>query len=48
MNLEHVVEEYATFRRTLGEKFGVNGKVLKAFCRAMGKDAVLRMSRQKE
>jgi integrase/recombinase XerD len=42
MNLEHVVEEYATFRRTLGEKFGVNGKVLKAFCRAMGEDAALR------
>jgi integrase/recombinase XerD len=42
MNLEQVVEEYATFRRTLGEKFGVNGKVLKAFCRAMGEDAALR------
>jgi integrase/recombinase XerD len=42
MNLEHVVEEYATFRRTLGEKFGVNGKVLTAFCRAMGDDTALR------
>jgi integrase/recombinase XerD len=41
MNLQHVVEEYATFRRTLGERFGVNGKVLKAFCRAMGEDAAL-------
>jgi integrase/recombinase XerD len=41
MNLQHVVEEYATFRRTLGERFRVNGNVLKAFCRAMGKDAAL-------
>ena len=41
MNLQHVVEEYAAFRRTLGERFGVNGKVLKAFCRAVGEDAAL-------
>ena len=41
MNLQHVVEEYATFRRTVGERFRVNGNVLKAFCRAMGKDAAL-------
>jgi integrase/recombinase XerD len=41
MTLQHVVEEYATFRRTLGERFGVNGKVLKAFCRAMGEDTAL-------
>ena len=43
MNLQHVVEEYAAFRRTLGEKFGVNGNVLKAFCRAMGEDAALQV-----
>ena len=36
MTLEHVVEEYAIFRKTLGEKFAVNGNVLKAFCKAMG------------
>jgi site-specific recombinase XerD len=41
MTLLHVVEEYAAFRRTLGEKFGVNGQVLRAFCKAMGKDASL-------
>jgi integrase/recombinase XerD len=36
MTLQHVVEEYATFRKTLGERFRVNGQVLKAFCKAMG------------
>jgi hypothetical protein len=36
MTLEHVVEEYAAFRKTLGEKFRVNGNVLKAFCKAVG------------
>jgi integrase/recombinase XerD len=41
MNLQHVVEEYATFRRTLGERFGVNGNVLKAFCKALGEDTAL-------
>jgi integrase len=41
MTLQHVVEEYATFRRTLGEKFGVNGQVLNAFCKAMGEDTAL-------
>lgn len=41
MTLQHIVEEYATFRRTLGEKFGVNGQVLKAFCKAMGEDTAL-------
>jgi integrase/recombinase XerD len=41
MTLQHVVEEYATFRRALGERFGVNGNVLKAFCRAMGEGMAL-------
>jgi integrase/recombinase XerD len=36
MTLQHVVEEYATFRKMLGERFRVNGQVLKAFCQAMG------------
>jgi site-specific recombinase XerD len=36
MKLEHVVREYAAFRKTLGEKFAVNGSVLKAFCKAVG------------
>jgi hypothetical protein len=36
MTLGRVVEDYVTFRRILGEKFAVNGAVLKAFCKAMG------------
>jgi integrase/recombinase XerD len=36
MTLRQVIEEYATFRKTLGEKFRVNGQVLKAFSKAMG------------
>jgi hypothetical protein len=48
MTLLHVVEEYAAFRRTLGEKFGVNGQVLRAFCKAMGKTLPSRMSRLNE
>lgn len=38
MNLQSIVEQYATFRKTLGERFRVNGSVLKAFCRVMGQD----------
>jgi integrase/recombinase XerD len=38
VNLQSIVEQYATFRKTLGERFGVNGCLLKAFCRAMGQD----------
>jgi integrase len=41
MTIQHVVEEYATFRRALGERFGVNGKVLKTFCRAIGEDTAM-------
>lgn len=41
MTLRSIVEQYATFRKTLGERFQVNGQVLKAFCRAMGESAVL-------
>jgi integrase/recombinase XerD len=29
---------YAVFRKTLGERFAVNGRYVKAFCRAMGTD----------
>jgi hypothetical protein len=41
MTLQHVVEEYATFRKTLGERLRVNGQVLKAFCKAMGHGTAL-------
>jgi len=35
MNLQTICEQYASFRKTLGERFEVNGRQLKAFCRAM-------------
>ena len=38
MNLQSIVEQYATFRKTLGERFGTNGRLLKAFCRAVGQE----------
>ncbi len=38
MTLQRIAEQYAGFRKTLGERFGVNGRLLKAFCRAMGED----------
>jgi integrase/recombinase XerD len=38
VTLQRIAEQYATFRKTLGERFGVNGRLLKAFCRAMGED----------
>jgi site-specific recombinase XerD len=41
MTLQSMVEQYAAFRKTLGERFRVNGQVLKAFCRAMGQSANL-------
>jgi integrase/recombinase XerD len=36
MKLQTICEGYAAFRKTLGERFEVNGRQLKAFCRAMG------------
>jgi|SRR2546429_169396 len=36
MNLQAICEQYAAFRKTLGELFETNGRQLKAFCRAMG------------
>ncbi len=36
MNLQAICEQYAAFRKTLGERFETNGRQLKAFCRAMG------------
>src|SRR6266481_57587 len=36
MNLQAICEQYAAFRQTLGERFEVNERQLKAFCRAMG------------
>jgi integrase/recombinase XerD len=38
MNLQMICQQYAAFRKTLGERFKVNGAHLKAFCRAMGPD----------
>ena len=36
MKLQAICERYATFRKTLGERFKTNGIQLNAFCRAMG------------
>jgi len=36
MNLQILCEQYAAFRKTLGERFEVNGRQLKTFCRTMG------------
>ena len=41
MSLANVCEQYGTFRKTLGERFEVNGRQLKAFCRFMGPAATL-------
>jgi integrase/recombinase XerD len=38
MNLQMICQQYAAFRKTLGERFVVNGDQLKAFCRTMGPD----------
>src|SRR5580658_1017015 len=36
MILANACEQYGAFRRTLGERFEVNGRHIKAFCRFMG------------
>jgi hypothetical protein len=36
MNLQMICQQYVAFRRTLGDRFVVNGNQLKAFWRAMG------------
>ena len=36
MNLQMIGQQYAAFRKTLGERFVTNGRTLKAFCRAIG------------
>jgi integrase/recombinase XerD len=38
MKLNLVCQQYATFRKALGERFAVNGRYVKAFCRTMGSD----------
>ena len=38
MNLQAICEQYAAFRKTLGERFETNGRQLRAFCRAMGRN----------
>jgi hypothetical protein len=47
MKLQNICEQYAAFRKALGERFEVNGRQLKAFCRALGKTPISQMSRQK-
>jgi len=39
--LANVCEQYGAFRKTPGERFEVNGRQLKAFCRLMGPDATI-------
>jgi integrase/recombinase XerD len=39
VTLRSVVEQYTTFRKTLGQRFRVNAQVLNAFCRAIGEGA---------
>jgi len=36
MNLQMICQQYVALRKTLGDRFVVNGNQLKAFCRAMG------------
>ena len=38
MKLDLVCQQYAAFRKALGERFAVNGRYVKAFCRVMGSD----------
>jgi hypothetical protein len=38
MKLQNICEQYAAFRKALGERFEVNGRQLKTFCRALGQD----------
>jgi integrase/recombinase XerD len=38
MKLSLVCQQYAAFRKTLGERFVTNGRYVKAFCQAMGSD----------
>jgi site-specific recombinase XerD len=41
MILANACEQYAAFRRTLSERFEVNGRQIKAFCRFMGPDTTI-------
>ena len=41
MILANACQQYGAFRRTLGERFEVNGRQLKAFCRFMGPDTTI-------
>jgi integrase/recombinase XerD len=41
MILANACEQYGAFRRTLGERFEVNGRQIKAFCRFMGPDTTI-------
>jgi site-specific recombinase XerD len=36
MKLEKLINQYITYRKSLGEKFEVDGRGLKAFCKAIG------------
>ena len=36
MNLHQLIEQYVAYRRSLGERFDTNNRVLRAFCRSVG------------
>ena len=41
MSLCDALSQYETFRKSLGERFSVNGHILAGFCRAIGPDTLL-------
>jgi integrase/recombinase XerD len=41
MNINHLVTQYVTFRRTLGEKCKTIESILRSFCRAIGPETVI-------
>lgn len=42
MKLEQLINQYITYRKSLGEKFKTNETYLKAFCKAMGPSTTLK------
>jgi len=41
VNLQELIDNYITYRRALGENFGKNANILRAFCRAIGTGAAV-------
>ena len=41
MNMKKAIDDYISFRKSLGERGTTNGKILRAFCRAIGEDMSL-------